>query len=161
MKNISLTILFIGMISLAAGCTNQATNTVMPTSTDINQGSAPPTNAENYLTYVKSTDDSLTYCNGADMDSEGFKKTITDVVTTDIVTNGMTQTELAKATVLAATSGMCNDVLKKTDVRVEGDTAYIGQIDVWAGVSIVMCSCKPEIEVNLLRLPGVNKVVFE
>ena len=161
MKNLLLTALFIGALTLAAGCTNQVTNTITPTSTDTNQGSTTSTKTNSYLTYVKSTEDPLQYCDGANMDSEGFKKTITDIVTTDTVINDMTQSELAKATVLAATSGMCKDVMEKTDITVEGDTAYIGQIDAWAGVSIVMCSCKPEIEVNLMRLPGINNVVFK
>ncbi len=147
MKNYILIVLFIGILTLAGGCTNQKTQTTTKDAT--------------YLTYVKSTEDSLQYCDGANMDSEGFKKTITDVVTTDTVIDDMTQNELAKATVLAATSGMCKDVLEKTEVKVAGYKAYIGAIDAWAGVSIIMCSCRPEIEVNLLRLPGVSNVVFQ
>ena len=111
------------------------------------------------LTYLVSNEAEAKYCNGADMDSDGFRKTITTQITTDTPIDNMTITELAKATVVAATTGMCQEVLKQNDLRVEGDTVYIAPIDAWAGVSITMCSCIPEMDVNLLRLPGIQKVV--
>ena len=145
-----------GTITLLVGCLNQA-----PEKTTISPNKDVSTKAKTYLTYLSSTEDRLQYCNGDKMDSDGYKKTITNKVTTNIVIDDMTQNEIAKATILAATSGMCQTVLKETDIRVQNHTVYIGPIDGWAGISIAMCSCKPEIEVNLLQLPGITKVVFE
>jgi hypothetical protein len=120
-----------------------------------------PTKAATYLTYVASTKDPLDYCNGAISDSEGYRKTITHKVITNTVIDKMTPNGLAKATVLAATSGKCNRIMEQTAIKVAGNTAYIGSIEGSTGISITMCSCRPEIEVNLLQLKGINKVVFE
>jgi hypothetical protein len=120
-----------------------------------------PTKPATYLTYVASTKDPLDYCNGAISDSEGYRKTITHKVITNTVIDKMTPNGLAKATVLAATSGKCNRIMEQTAIKVAGNTAYIGSIEGSAGISITMCSCRPEIEVNLLQLEGINKVVFE
>ena len=95
------------------------------------------------------------------MDSEGYKKTITEEITTNTPTDNMTKPELAKAIVLAATTGQCQTVLQDNDIRVNGDTVSIAPMEGWAGSSITMCSCKPQIEVNLLRIPGITKVIFE
>lgn len=116
---------------------------------------------ETYLTYLSSTKDRLDYCNGSISDSDGYRKTITHKVITHTVIDKMTPNELAKATVLAATSGKCHRIMEQTTIKVTGNTAYIAPIDGSAGISITMCSCRPEIEVNLLQLEGINKVVFE
>ncbi|MEZ7499894.1 DUF3784 domain-containing protein [Flavobacterium sp. Arc3] len=120
-----------------------------------------PTKPATYLTYLSSTKDPLDYCNGAISDSDGYRKTITHKVITNTVIDKMTPNELAKATVLAATSGKCNRIMEQTTIKVTGNTAYIAAIEGSAGISITMCSCRPEIEVNLLQLEGINKVVFE
>jgi len=46
-------------------------------------------------------------------------------------------------------------------VRTRSTTRYCPPIPGWAGICIAMCTCKPEVEVNLLRLPGISKVVWE
>jgi hypothetical protein len=56
---------------------------------------------------------------------------------------------------------MCHTVMKETDIQIENETAYISPIEWWAGISITMCSCHPEIEVNLLQLSWISKVVFK
>jgi hypothetical protein len=73
----------------------------------------------------------------------------------------MTLNELVKATVMAVTYGKCNRIMEQTTIKVAGNTAYITTIEGSAGISITMCNYRPEIEVNLLQLPGINKVVFE
>jgi len=95
------------------------------------------------------------------MDSTGYRKTITTEVVTNTSIDTMTTGELAKAIVVAATTGQCQEVLKQNDLKVEGDTVFIAPIDGWAGISIVMCSCKPQIEVNLLHMVGIKKVVYK
>ncbi|MBU1445708.1 hypothetical protein KKD70_00395 [Patescibacteria group bacterium] len=140
MKKTFLTLFLLSTTIFTVGCASQSSN---------------------FLTYLSSSEDPLKYCDGEKMDSEEYKKTITSRVTTDTIIDQITKDELAKAKILAATSGQCNSVLEQTDVRLEGDTAYIGQISGWAGSSIVMCSCHPEIEVNLLDIDGINNVIFE
>jgi len=119
------------------------------------------TPAPQTLSYVISKEDTTKYCNGADMDSEGYKKTISNEVTTNTLTDSMTTNELAKAIVLAATTGQCQTVLQETDITINGDTVNVAAMEGWAGSSIIMCSCKPLIEVNLLRMTGITKVIFE
>lgn len=154
MKKIISWTLLMGTIILLAGCLNQAPD---KTSSSPNKEVSNKT----YLTYLSSTEDPLEYCNGDKMDSDGYKKTITNKITSEIVIDEMTQSEIAKAIILAATSGMCQSALKETDIRVDNNTVYIGPIEGWAGISITMCSCRPEIEVNLLQLPGITKIIFE
>lgn len=113
------------------------------------------------ITYLISKEDRTKYCNGADMDSAGYKKTIIIEATTTTTEADKTETELIKNTIIAATAGMCQNVMKQLDFKVASGTAYIPPIDGWAGMSIVMCSCKPEVEVNLLRIPGIIQVIWE
>jgi len=110
--------------------------------------------------YLISEEDPTKYCNGADMDSAGYRKTITKEVTTTTVA-ATSSVETAKQIAVLATDGMCQQVLKQLAFKVTGDTVSIPPIEGWAGVSITMCSCKPRVEVNLLRLPGISRVVWE
>ena len=154
-KLITLSILSLG-IFLVAGCTQQS-----PTP---NQGTGQTPSLEepaNTLSYLISTEATSKYCNGEKMDSAGYRKTITTEVVTNISKDTMTRSELAKAIVVAATTGMCQTILQQNDLKVEGDTVSIAPIDGWAGISIVMCSCKPQIEVNLLRMSGIKKVIYK
>jgi hypothetical protein len=84
-----------------------------------------PTKLETYLTDLSSTEDPVDYCNGAVSNSNGYRKTITHKVTTNTVVDKMTLNELAKATVMAATSGKCNRIMERTTIKVAGHTACI------------------------------------
>lgn len=94
------------------------------------------------------------------MDSEGYRKTITGLRTTEIPPYQHT-TEYAKSILLAATSGMCRQVIENSSLTLRNGELHIPPIDGWAGVSITMCSCKPQIEVNALRIPGITQVVWD
>lgn len=161
MKKSTLFLLTVFAMALA-GCGQQVPglnqNTNQPTA-NLNENTNAPSPQK--LIYLVSTEDSLKYCNGAEMDSEGFKKTITKEVTTDISVEGKTTLEIAKMIIANATTGQCKNALEKNDLRIEGNTAYFAPIDGWAGVSIAMCSCIPQIEVNFMYLLGIEKVVFE
>ena len=113
------------------------------------------------ISYLISKEDPTKYCNGADMDSAGYRKTIITEATTTAPKANMTETELVKNTIIAATTGMCQDVMKQLDFKVTSGTAYIPPIEGWAGVSITMCSCKPQVEVNVLKIPGIKQVIWE
>jgi len=110
--------------------------------------------------YLVSTADKLKFCNGADMDSDGYRKTITKEVIATISGNA-TMAQTAKNIAVLATDGQCQEALTQLEFTVDGDTVTIPPIDGWAGISIAMCSCKPEVEVNLLRLPGIKHIVWE
>lgn len=112
------------------------------------------------LSYLVSKEDPLKYCNGADMDSAGYLKTITVEKSTTSPEPYPTGVALIKATIDAATTGMCREVLDSLDITTDNGIVYIPSFDAWAGVSITMCSCRPQVEVNLLRLPGITKVVW-
>lgn len=118
---------------------------------------APPL-ARGGATILVSTEETpLKYCNGADMDSDGYRKTITKEQTVSVPSN-QTESEHAKSVILAATTGMCQEALQQLDITVAKGTVRIPPINAWAGVSITLCSCKPLVEVNALRIPGIRNV---
>lgn len=94
------------------------------------------------------------------MDREGYRKTITALRTTEVPPL-QTETERAKSILLAATTGMCRQVIEASALSIEDGALHIPPVDGWAGISITMCSCVPQVEVNALRLPGVTRVVWE
>ncbi len=102
-----------------------------------------------------------TYCDGNTMDSIGYRKTITTPKTMMLPRANMTQTDIAKFVATTATSGQCSEALRQSTFRVKGDTVYISAMDGWAGISIALCSCKPQVEVNLLRIPGIKNVMWD
>ncbi len=113
------------------------------------------------ITYLSSTADSTTYCNGVQMDSAGYKKTITVGQTTSTLESNPTPIQLVKETIHAATAGMCRTVLDQLAITVENGVVTIPPIDGWAGSSITLCSCKPLVETNVLHIPGMTKVIWQ
>lgn len=121
----------------------------------------PLQHAPERVTVLVSSRAGTEFCNGADMDAEGYRRTLT-VRKAAWLPRGQTAGERAKAVALASTSGLCRDVLRQLPpFRLEEGAVHVPPIDGWAGVSIVLCACRPEVEVNLLRLPGVTRVVWD
>jgi hypothetical protein len=119
-----------------------------------------------YITYLISKESTTKYCSGDTTDnSDAYRKTITTEVESNIpaasVTSGaISPTDLVKQILaLAANCGQAN--LSSLDIKVVNGVVEIPPIDGWAGISITMCSCIPQVEVNLLHLPGITKVVWE
>jgi hypothetical protein len=112
------------------------------------------------VTYLISEASTTKYCNGVDMDSAGYQKTITVKKSTSTEAVVPTTLQIVKTVISAATTGMCHTVMTGLNVSVNGGVVKIPAIDGWAGVSIVMCSCKPQVEVNLLQIPGITQVVW-
>lgn len=106
---------------------------------------------------AKTTD----YCDGAKMDSDGYRATITKEQAFTPAPAGASEADRLRAVLAASTSGMCKTVMTGLDVTVTAGVARIPPIDGWAGESITMCSCKPQVEANLLRQPGIVSVVWE
>jgi len=71
------------------------------------------------ITYLSSAADSTKYCNGVQMDSAGYKKTITVEQTTSTLESSPTPVQLVKETVHAATAGMCRTVLDQLAITIE------------------------------------------
>jgi hypothetical protein len=135
---------FFAIVLFGVGCQNAPTK---PT---------PPVASQPATTILVSTANG--YCDGDNMDSDGYRKTLTKEQSIDLPPN-QTESERAKAIIIAATGGgMCSSVLEQLDITVENGALRIPPIDGWAGVSIVMCSCVPQVEVNALRIPGITKV---
>jgi hypothetical protein len=99
------------------------------------------------------------FCDGERLDSDGYRKTLTQE--RNIVLPRDSDTERVRAVIDAATAGQCKQVMRQLNYRLEQGTLHIPPFDAWAGVSIVMCSCRPELEVNLKRLPGVTRLVWD
>lgn len=94
------------------------------------------------------------------MDTNGYKETITikeSLITSELISS---TAQLIKATIAAATTGMCRNVLSKLDITETNGTILIPPIEGWAGSSITMCSCKPQVEVNLLQIPNIKNIVW-
>jgi len=112
------------------------------------------------ITYLISQSDPVKYCNGVDMDSTGYQKTITTEMTTSTSELNTNILQLIKSIINVATTGMCREALNRVDITENKGVVTISPIEAWAGVSITMCSCRPQVEVNLLRLPGITEVLW-
>ena len=118
------------------------------------------------ITYYLSNEDPLKYCNGADMDSEGFRKTITKKVVVTIPETNLSQIELIRKTIALAQAdanlgfGFPQAQENPNYLKLEKGTVYVEPTDGWAGVSIALCNWQPFLEVNLLQIPGVKDVVW-
>lgn len=122
----------------------------------VNTDSAP----SSIITYLISKEDPIKYCNGADMDSAGYQKTITVKESTSTLEINPTRVQIIKAVINAATSGNCRSVLNQLEITENNGIVSIPPINAWAGVSITMCSCKPQVETNLLQIPGIKKIIW-
>lgn len=112
-------------------------------------------------TILYSTEKTIKFCDGEKMDSEGYRKTITKEKNVSLPTAAAVTPRLIKAVIEQSTDGMCKAALKDLAFKVMDGTVFIPEIDAWAGMSIVMCSCKPMVEENIQRIPGVDKIVWE
>ncbi len=127
--------------------------------TSTQEGSVSST--QQSITYLISEKDETLYCNGEDMNSEGYRKTITKEKTAMVPKVSGTQVELVKAVLGLATKGNCRTALMQSAITISNGVVSIPAMDGWAGISIAMCSCIPQVEVNMLRLPGVTKVIWQ
>lgn len=116
--------------------------------------------ASTTISYLVSDEDTTKHCNGAEMDSEAYRQTINVEKTVVIPQTGLTKLQLIKEVLNQATTGTCHDVISKLDMTENNGVVYIPPIDAWAGASITMCSCKPQIEINLMRITGITQVVW-
>jgi len=177
------TVFLCSALALAgAGC--QSTDTVQPAPQPVSQPApqpAPqpipqpvttqqvtstPSVAASHVTSVtlyRSTEDPLKYCNGADMNSDGYRKTLTKQENISITTTSTSIGELARDVAIASTSGQMQEAFQQmpNDFVVTNGAVHIPAISGWAGVSIALCRAQPEVEVNLSHVPGITSVVWD
>jgi hypothetical protein len=108
------------------------------------------------------TGDRDSFCDGSKMDSAGYRKTLTREKRVKLPPHDATRAGKAKAVAIVAAE-RCSDAFEnlRIDFVVDGRVLRIPPIPSWAGVGIALCTCKPDVEVNLLRHPGIARVVWE
>lgn len=156
------------MAALLGGCaagtsSNVAAAAPQRAATDAGEGAVddaaaklPSSTDEREATILVSTSDEM-FCDGARMDSAGYRATLTKEKRVKLPPHGATLASRAKAVAMAA-GERCRDALRDLDFEVHDGVVRVPPIPGWAGIGIAMCTCKPEVEVNLLRMPGVAKV---
>jgi len=112
------------------------------------------------FTYLTSAEETTAYCDGDIMDSEGYRASLTGVKTGTIAKSHPTTEEIIRATIDAATTGMCHTAMSQATFTEENGIISISPIDAWAGISISMCSCTPQVEENLLQIAGITQVIW-
>ena len=122
-------------------------------------GSAPARTRR--IEVLVSSESDQAFCDGERMDSDGYRRTLTREQEVALPAPGGSLSDDIHAVLDAATTGMCNSVMRQLDIRVEREEAHIPPISGWAGISIVMCHCIPEVEVNLVRIPGIARVIWD
>jgi hypothetical protein len=161
-KFLLLPILILALASLATACSLVPTQIKnVNQSQNVNQNQNVNLNPQATISFLTSKDEYTKYCNGADMDSEGYRKSLTELNTKIINGTNLSKEELIKQSVIAASEQAQLDTVISNDqnfLKIVGDTAYIKPIEGWAGVSIFMCAWQPLVEVNLLRYPEIKKV---
>jgi hypothetical protein len=149
-------LIVIALLSLiAAGCNSVSTNT---NQAPVNQ----PAVTQTTVSYLVSPDINTKYCDGVNMDSAGYKKSLT-IHKTQIVPGNLTKAEIAKQALILAskTANLTTIIDNETDfVKIVGDTAYMKPIDGWAGVSIFMCAWQPLVEANLQQFPEIKQIIW-
>ncbi len=112
------------------------------------------------FTYLTSAEATTAYCDGDNMDSDGYRASLTVVNTGTISKSNPTTEEIIRATIDVATTGMCHTVMSQATFTEENGIVTISPIDAWAGFSISMCSCNPQVEENILQIPGMKQVIW-
>lgn len=112
------------------------------------------------FTYLTSAEETTAYCDGTNMDSDGYRASLTVINTGTIAKLNPTTEEIIRATINAGTTGACHTIMSKTTFTEKDGVVTISPIDAWAGISISMCSCKPLVEENILQIPGMKEVIW-
>ncbi len=121
----------------------------------------PAPNSQEYtFTYLTSPSETTAYCNGENMNSTGYRASLTVQNTGIIAKSNPSTEEIIRATIDASTTGMCHTVMSQTTFTEKDGIVIISPIDAWAGMSVSMCSCKPQVEVNILQIPGMKQVIW-
>lgn len=127
------------------------------------------TSVENNMTKISyyispnGSEDKTKYCNGADMDSEGYKETLTKKVTVTAAGKLTGDVLINRTLNLAAqAAGFSPNPAETEDVvKVVNGTAEISPIEGWTGISIYLCAWKPFVEKNLEQFSEIQNIVWK
>jgi Immunoglobulin-like domain of bacterial spore germination len=157
-KNI---LIAIAVLVVLGGCLYGAFLYRAPKTPTVTTSDPEETTPSDYtFTYLTSASDTTAFCDGNTMDSEGYRASITVPNTGTIAKPNPTTEEILHAIIDASTTGMCHTVMSQTTLTEKDGIVTISPIDAWAGFSISMCSCRPQVEVNILAIPGMKQVIW-
>lgn len=143
------------LLLLGAGCAGQTYYQAPAPTTTV----AAPGNTT--ITYYVSAAKSAVYCNGADMDSAGYKKSINIEVTRDLNVKLNLQDQIIKTLQMAAADTEFNgsdDYTRLASTTYNNGVVTLYPASGWAGVSIFNCAWQPFVQKQLEQFPEVKKV---
>jgi len=157
MKNIFILSVICAAIVLAGfGCANLNKKETGR----ISQVNVAPQTKMKFFVSPNGPESKLKYCNGAEMDSAGYKNSLTEEAQVHL-SQKLSGIDLIKRTLdeAAAAEGFSPNLAADADyVKVVGDTAYLKPVDGWAGVSIFLCAWQPFVEKNLEQFSEIKKI---
>ncbi len=158
MKKLFIPLALVALIG--GGCVeiNTTNNYISPTSS-----LATRQPEETSISYFVSNDESTKYCNGSDMDSAGYKKSLTNKMTA-AVPGKLSTLDTIKTTLTKAANA--SDFKGSSNLHIEKTTFANGVVTLhpaggWAGVSIFMCAWPPFVEKQLEQFPEVKQIKWE
>lgn len=103
-----------------------------------------------------------TFCNGADMDSIGFKAALTKKISTTVPGNLTIEERIIKTLSMAAAANSFDaSYARINEVSYKNNIVFMGPADGWAGSSIFYCAWKPFVEKNLEQFPEVKEIMWD
>ncbi|GEM_PF-4377266 len=103
-----------------------------------------------------------TFCNGADMDSVGFKAALTKKITTTVPGILTTEEKIIKTLSLAAPANSFEESYARVkEVAYKNNVVSMGPANGWAGSSIFYCAWKPFVEKNLEQFSDVKEIIWD
>lgn len=113
-----------------------------------------------YILEEKNTNE--TFCNGADMDSVGFKTALTKKINTTVPGILTTEEKIKNTLSLAATANSFNNSYARIgEISYKNNVVSMGPADGWAGSSIFYCAWKPFVEKNLEQFLDVKEIIWD
>ena len=104
----------------------------------------------------------LKFCNGADMDSEGYKKALTASVSKSVLGKLSTEEKIKTTLNSAAMNQQFDDIYTRiASTTFENGVVTLRPAAGWAGGSIFMCAWKPFVEKNLEQFAEVKSVEWK
>lgn len=163
MKKIIALIFLITVVTLISGCNANQVAINNQNTESLNTQPVIPETPKTTVTYFVSPNEYIKYCNGEDMDSAGYKKSITRKMSNLVEGDDLSLEQKAKIAINEA-SALANlgDItsIDNNYLKISGNTAYLKPVEGWAGVSIFLCAWQPLVEVNLLQYPEIKKIIW-
>ncbi len=117
-----------------------------------------PSSINYYLS--SGSDNQLAYCNGAEMDGAGYKRTLAREIILTVPGNLSTEDRIKTTLRMAAadSNGFSATYTRVENTTVSNGVATLRPAGGFAGSSIFMCAWKPFVEKNLEQFPEVKHI---